>query len=75
MIWLGLVGSCVAYLFYFYLLHSVGPTRTATVTYTFPVIGIILGVIFLNESLDMLLVLGAGLVVASLVIVNQRRRR
>jgi drug/metabolite transporter (DMT)-like permease len=41
------------------------------VTYTFPIVGITLGVIFLQEKLDSTLVLGAILVVGSLLIVNR----
>jgi drug/metabolite transporter (DMT)-like permease len=70
-IWLGLLGSGVAYLLYFYLLHAIGPTRTSMVTYTFPIVGIALGVIFLQEKMDGALVLGAILVVGSVLIVNR----
>ena len=70
--WLGLIGSCFAYLLYFYLLHAIGPTRTTMVTYTFPVVGVALGVVFLSETLDINLVLGAALVVGSIVIVNRQ---
>ena len=68
--WLGLVGTCIAYLLYFYLLHSIGPTRTTMVTYVFPLVGVALGVIFLNETLDINLLMGGALVVGSIVIVN-----
>ncbi len=70
-VWLGLIGSCLAYLLYFYLLHSVGPTRSSMVTYTFPLVGVTLGVGFLNERLDFSLILGAVLIIASLYIVNR----
>jgi drug/metabolite transporter (DMT)-like permease len=73
--WLGLLGSCVAYLLYFFLLHNVGPTRTTMVTYIFPVVGLVLGVIFLNEALDLGLALGALLIIAGIAIVNIRPRR
>lgn len=72
LLWLGLLGSCVAYLLYFSLLHSVGATRTTMVTYVFPVVGLVLGVLFLKEAADWHLLAGAGLVVASLVVVNWR---
>lgn len=72
--WLGLLGSCVAYLLYFFLLHSVGPTRTTLVTYIFPVVGLVLGVAFLNESLDLGLAIGALLIIAGIAIVNLRPR-
>lgn len=72
LLWLGLIGSCLAYLLYFYLLHAIGPTRATMVTYTFPVIGVALGVAFLGEVLDWQLGLGGALVVASIVIVNRK---
>lgn len=72
-VWLGLLGTCVAFLLYFYLLHSVGPTRTTLVTYVFPLVGVVLGVLFLQESLNWHLALGGALVVGSLLVVNTRR--
>src|SRR3972149_5957 len=72
LIWLGIIGSCIAYLLYYYLLHSVGPTRISMVTYMFPVVGVSLGVLLLNERLDFSLIAGAVLVLASLLIVNRK---
>ena len=72
-LWLGIMGTGLAFLLYFYLLHSVGPTRTALVTYVFPLVAVILGVVFLNESLDWQLAAGAVLIIASVVLVNRRR--
>ena len=71
-LWLGLVGSCFAYLLYYYLIHSVGPTRTTLVTYVFPLVGVALGVIFLNELLDWHLLVGGSMVVGSIAVVNLR---
>jgi len=42
------------------------------VTYLFPVGGVILGVIFLNEHLSWQLLVGTILIVASLAVVNWR---
>ena len=78
LVWLGLVGSCLAYLLYYYLIHSIGPTRASMVTYTFPIVGITLGVFVLPllgypaEMLDINLIAGAGLIISSLLIVNRR---
>ncbi len=78
LIWLGLVGSCLAYLLYYYLVHSIGPTRATMVTYMFPVVGIGLGVFVLPllgypaEMLDINLIAGAVLIIGSLLIVNRR---
>jgi drug/metabolite transporter (DMT)-like permease len=73
LVWLGVLGVAVAFLLFFYLLHSVGPTRTVLVTYIFPLVGVALGVIFLGERLDWQLVGGAALVITSVVIVNKGR--
>ncbi len=71
LLWLGLIGSCTAYLLYYYLIHAVGPTRAIMVTYTFPVVGLALGVLILHEALDFNLIAGAALIVGSLLIVNR----
>lgn len=71
LIWLGLIGSCVAYLLYYYLLHAIGPTRATMVTYVFPVVGIALGVLLLGERLDAYLVSGAVLILGSVFLVNR----
>jgi drug/metabolite transporter (DMT)-like permease len=70
-LFLGIVSSCIAYLLYYYLLHSIGPTRASMVTYVFPVVGVLLGVLFLNERLDLSLMLGAALVLGSVFVVNR----
>ena len=69
-LWLGVLGSGVAVLMLYYLIHEIGPTRTSMVTYLFPVGGVILGVIFLNEHLSWQLVAGTILIILSLVVVN-----
>jgi len=70
--WLGLLGSCLAYLLYFYLIRAWGPTRASLVTYVFPVIGLILGITFLGETVDWHLVLGSVLVVAGIFAITRK---
>ena len=72
--WLGLLGSCLAYLLFFYLINSWGPTRASLVTYVFPVIGLILGIIFRQEAVDRELIFGSLLIVGGIVVVNFIRR-
>ncbi|HCB02266.1 MAG TPA: hypothetical protein DEP19_07770 [Anaerolineae bacterium] len=68
--WLGILGSGLAFVMLFYLIHEIGPTRTTMVTYLFPLGGVTLGVIFLNEPLTWQIVTGAVLIILSLVIAN-----
>ena len=72
--WLGLLGSCTAYILFFYLINAWGPTRASLVTYVFPVIGLILGIIFLQETPDWHLAIGSLLIVSGIVVVNLKRR-
>jgi drug/metabolite transporter (DMT)-like permease len=71
MVWLGILGVAVASSLYYYLIHSVGPTRAALVTYVFPLVGVALGVVFLDERLDWNLAAGAILIVGSIIVVNR----
>ncbi len=72
-VWLGVLGSCVAYLLFFYLINAWGPTRASLVTYVFPVVGLVLGIIFLREPADWRLLAGSLLIVAALAVVNLKR--
>ncbi|HEY5269825.1 MAG TPA: DMT family transporter [Anaerolineales bacterium] len=74
LVWLGVLGSGLALVLWYYLLHEIGPTRTALVSYIFPLGGVILGVIFLREELSWQLFLGALLIIASIVVVNWPQR-
>jgi drug/metabolite transporter (DMT)-like permease len=73
-LWLGILGSGFAVIMLWYLIHEIGPTRTSLVTYLFPVGGVILGVVFLNEQLSWQLVAGTVLIIVSLAVVNWKGR-
>jgi drug/metabolite transporter (DMT)-like permease len=72
--WLGLLGSCLAYLLYFYLINAWGATRASLVAYVFPAIGLMLGIVFLGETADWRLMIGSLLVVAGIAVVNLKVR-
>ena len=75
LLFLGILGSGVAFIMLYYLIHEIGPTRTSMVTYLFPLGGVILGVVFLNEELSWQLVIGAVLIVLSLVVANRQSQK
>ncbi len=70
LLWLGVIGSGLAFVMAYYLIHEIGPTRTTMVTYLFPLGGVILGVTFLHEQLTWQMIAGASLILASLAITN-----
>jgi len=74
-LWVGILGSGVAYLLFFGIMRAWGATRTTLVTYALPVIGIALGVIVLDERLHAEEVAGTVLVLSGLVVASRRRGR
>jgi drug/metabolite transporter (DMT)-like permease len=76
-LWLGLLGSGVAYLIVFRLFSQWGATRTTLVAYVIPVVGIVLGYLALQEPIDGRLILGTALIIAGVAVLNGRwgRRR
>ena len=70
LLFMGVLGSGLAFLMAFYLIHEIGPTRSTMVTYLFPLGGILLGVIFLHEKITWQLIAGGILIVASLIVAN-----
>lgn len=71
-VWLGLLGSGLAYLAFFRLLGRWGATRTAAVAYLLPVVGIVLGFLVLGEPIDGRIVLGTLLIIGGVALVNSR---
>lgn len=71
-LWLGIMATGIGTFFYYSLLNQVGATRTTLTTYIFPLMGVLLGVIFLDEQLSWRLFSGGILIVAGVIIVNSR---
>ena len=67
---LAILSTAVAYLLFFYLIASAGPTSTSTVTLIVPVFGLIFGVLFLGEPVGLWTVAGLGIILCSVVLVT-----
>jgi len=71
--WLGILGTCIAYVIYFHLINVWGATRTTLVTYLIPVLGVSLGALVLGEQADWRLLAGFALIASGIGLVNARR--
>ena len=71
-VWLGLLGSGLAYLVFFRILGRWGATRTSLVAYLLPIYGIALGALVLREPIAASTLIGAGLVIGGIAVVNSR---
>ena len=71
---LGALGTGVVYIWNMNVLTAWGPTVTSGVTYVTPVVGVILGVLLLQESLSWHEPLGAVIVFLGILLTQQRIR-
>ena len=69
MLALGVVCGAVAYVLYFRLVADIGATGALTVTYLIPVFGVLWGALFLGETVSLVMLAGAGLVLLGTVFV------
>ena len=69
---LGVVCSGFAYLPFFTLLRDIGPSRTLSVTFLIPVLGVLWGWLFLDEAVTAPMFAGAALVLGALALVLRR---
>jgi drug/metabolite transporter (DMT)-like permease len=72
---LALLSTAVAYLLYFRLITSVGPTKTLTVTFLVPVFGVLFGVLLLEEPVSVGTFIGMGTILSSVGLVTGVRFR
>lgn len=71
-LWLAIAATGIGTFFYYSLINSVGATKTSLTTYVFPLTGVLLGVLFLDEQLSWRLLTGGVLVIAGVAIVNSK---
>jgi drug/metabolite transporter (DMT)-like permease len=71
---LGVVGTGLAYLLMGTLVGRVGPTRASFITYLIPVVSLVLGVVFRDDEVAALAILGVALVVTGAVLAGRRER-
>ncbi|WP_374113827.1 DMT family transporter [Microbacterium sp. zg.B96] len=75
LITLGCLGTGVAYIWNQNVLRAWGPTRASTVTYITPVVGVMLGIVLLGETLSWNEPVGALLVFLGILLAQNRLRR
>jgi drug/metabolite transporter (DMT)-like permease len=69
---LGALGTGAAYVLNYRLITDEGPTATSTVTYLLPVVAVLLGIVFLGEPAAAHLLIGTGIVLVGIALVQRR---
>jgi drug/metabolite transporter (DMT)-like permease len=72
-IFLGAAGTGVAYLLYYYVMNKLGAVRAAGVTLLVPVTAVFWGATLLHETLSLPIVVGMAVILAGIVLTNQRK--
>ncbi|MBW7966263.1 EamA family transporter [Bradyrhizobium sp. BR 10261] len=68
-LWLIISGSVIGFVAYNWLLENVSTSLVSTYTFVNPVIAVLLGTIVLGEPFSRMMLLGAGLVIVSVIVI------
>jgi drug/metabolite transporter (DMT)-like permease len=72
---LGVAGSGVAYLLYYYTMNTLGPVRATGVTFVVPITAVFWGVVLLHEVLTLPIIVGMLVILVGIVLTNLRRSK
>ncbi|NRB32146.1 MAG: EamA family transporter, partial [Rhizobiaceae bacterium] len=69
---LAILCTAIAYLLFFQILATAGAVNVSLVTFLVPPSAIILGIIVLNESLEIHHIIGMAIIMAGLIVIDGR---
>ncbi len=69
-LYLGVFGSVIAFLAYYWLLKRIDPVYLSLTSFINPIVGVVLGAVVLHEALGTSIVAGAMLVLAGILLAN-----
>lgn len=72
--YLGVVGTVVAFVWYYQGIRAIGAARAAVFNNLIPVFGVVLASVLLSEPVLWSMVIGGGLVMAGVALTNRRKR-
>jgi len=70
---IALLSTALAYVIYFRILQSTGPTEALTVTFLIPIFGVVWGFLLLREPIGPALLVGVALILAGVALATARR--
>ncbi|WP_108880605.1 EamA family transporter [Anderseniella sp. Alg231-50] len=70
---LGVLGTGIAFIIYYYIIDELGAVSAASVAYIPPVVAIIIGVFLVGEKIDLREYLGAALILVGVALVNRKQ--
>jgi drug/metabolite transporter (DMT)-like permease len=74
MLVLGVGGSGIAYLLYYYIMNTLGATRATTVTFLLPVTAVFWGASLLRESITVPILVGMAVILLGVFLTSRPKR-
>jgi len=75
MLVLGVGGSGIAYLLYYFMMNTLGATRATTVTFLLPVTAVFWGASILREAITVPILAGMGVILLGVFLTSRQRTR
>lgn len=69
--YLAIVGSVIAFLLYYWLIHNMDVTKTMMISLVTPVVAVLLGMIVLNEKLDWRTIAGGAMIMSGIALARR----
>jgi drug/metabolite transporter (DMT)-like permease len=73
-LFLGVAASGFGYVIFYYLLNTIGGTRTSTVTFLLPVTAVVWGVLILKETVSLPMLVGMIVILSGVFLTSRRAR-
>ena len=73
--YLAIVGTVIAFLLYYWLMHNMDVTKTMLIALVTPVVAVILGMLILKEELHWRTLLGGAMIICGIGLIVTRRSR
>jgi len=70
---LGLLGTGLAYIIYYYMIESLGAIEASSITYIPPVVALIIGVLIVGEDIKVIDILSTGLIFLGVFLINKNK--
>ena len=71
---LGIVGTGLAYVLYYYVVDKLGAVRASALTYVPPVVALFLGSAFLNETIELLDYIATGIIFLGVILISKQSK-
>ena len=71
---LGLLGTGLAFIIYYYMVKELGAVKASSITYIPPVVALAIGVILVGEDIKIIDILSTCLIFLGVFLINKRKK-